>query len=283
MGRYCHKCGQDDFADREQPIFGLITQFLNKVFALDGKTPITLSKLMIKPGFLSSEYRNGKIVRYVHPVKLFWFASLVFFALLISQMRPSKTEADRDEKVSEQQVSQAQDAVAAALTQAENQGVNLRISGTDHQVIQVQTDNYQEQVLDYFARYGPFVAFLFIPFFALLLALFFWRNKHYYMHHLVFALHFHTFLWIFFSLLIIVNIIFPNLKYPGLINFLFFLTPSIYLSIAMRRHYQRKRRNAIWKAILINSLYVVLILTVIVLLGLAVMKLFPDFNFRLNS
>ena len=86
VGRYCHDCGQDLLAGIGQPILKLIAQVLDNVFALEGKTPRTLVSLLFRPGFLSNQYQIGKIAHYVHPVKLFWMSTLIFFALLISQM-----------------------------------------------------------------------------------------------------------------------------------------------------------------------------------------------------
>jgi len=81
-GRYCHECGQDIFAGTGIPILKLIGQMLDNAFALDGKTPKTLAYLLIRPGFLSSEFMNGRINRYVNPVKLFWMSTLIFSRFL---------------------------------------------------------------------------------------------------------------------------------------------------------------------------------------------------------
>jgi hypothetical protein len=263
IGRYCHKCGQDTLADRELPIFLLITQLFNKAFALDGRLPRTLKNLMWNPGRLSIKYRAGKIVKYVHPVKLFWFSTLIFFALLISQI---DLDANMD---------------ATGTTSVKGLKINVGHPAEQTEFVESEAENSEEedafskvkQTVDYFSKYGSFVAFLLIPIFALLLALFFWRNKLLYMYHLVFALHFHTFLWVFFSILIIVNIIFPNVKYPDWLDFLFFLIPGVYLSIAMRRFYQVKRRNAIWKTIFIGILYFSFVITITILLILLISKI----------
>jgi predicted GIY-YIG superfamily endonuclease len=260
IGRYCHKCGQDVFADTEQPIFGLLSQFLNKVFAFDGRTPKTLGNLIWRPGFLSNKYRAGKIVTYVHPVKLFWFSTLIFFALMISQLNES-LKKEKEVKTEQEQTKPTKNTtVSINFPKSENS------EGGDEEPTKEEVLSMLDHGVNYFAKFGPFVAFLLIPVFALLLALFFWRNKFFYMYHLVFALHFHTFLWIFFSLLIIVNIIFSNVNFSDLIKTFIFLIPSVYLSVAMRRFYQTKRWTAIWKAVLISFLYSILIAFVMALL-----------------
>jgi hypothetical protein len=274
IGRYCHKCGQDTLADREQPIFLLVTQLFNKAFALDGRTLITLKNLMWHPGRLSIEYRVGKIVKYVHPVKLFWFATIIFFALIISQINLNTTTDEYgEEKSTEFSVGAKTGKPAAQISFGHKEDTMENENAPPNPYITIEQESAQEQMLSYFSKYGPFVTFLLIPVFALLLALFFWRNKLFYMYHLVFALHFHTFLWVFLSLLIIVNMIFPNVSFSDWVGFLLFLIPGVYLSISMRRFYQTMRWEAIWKTIFIGFVYFVLVLTVTTLLILLALRI----------
>jgi hypothetical protein len=273
IGCYCHKCGQNISAGMEESVFELVAQFFNKAFAFDGRTPITLSNLMWRPGFLSKEYRAGRIVRYVHPVKLFWFATLIFFALMVAFINYHDSVANTirinnnsaTEKIAAAENLPVAETDLAETENSENSKPNKTIVGGN--------DFTTEQLLGYFTKYGPFVAFLLIPIFALLLASFFWRNKFFYMHHLVFALHFHTFLWVFFCLLLVVNILFPNVKYSDWVGLLLFLTPGVYLSIAARRYYQKTRWNAIWKASVITFVYFFLVLIVTALLIVLVLKI----------
>jgi hypothetical protein len=261
IGRYCHKCGQDTLADRELPIFFLVTHLFNKAFALDGRLPATLKNLIWRPGRLSKEYRAGKIVKYVHPVKLFWFSTIVFFALMISQINSETNMDETGKKSLSINVNKEKPALAQEIVLEEPKNLEKTNPETSE-----KNQSSGDQIIDYFSKYGSFVAFLLIPIFALLLALFFWRNKFFYMYHLVFALHFHTFLWVYFSLLIMVRIIFPNVDFSDWIGLLIFLIPGVYLSIAMHRFYQTTRWNTIWKTVFIGFVYFILVLTVTVLL-----------------
>ncbi|MCL2290207.1 MAG: DUF3667 domain-containing protein [Bacteroidetes bacterium] len=237
VGRYCHECGQDVHAGTGQSTLKLIGQALESAFALDGKAPRTLAFLMIRPGFMSEEYRAGRVNRYVHPVRLFWMSTLIFFALLISQINFGNAD--------------------------------VRIAGEQ------MTGENASMIINYFAKLAPYVTFLLIPMFALLLALFFWRKKDYYMYHMIFTLHFHTFLWIFCSLLLIIGLFTRNVTYPGWLSMLLFFTPGVYLTMALRRYYQTKSWwQALWKAILISLLYFLLILLVTGLVLLFVVKVF---------
>ena len=247
QGRYCHECGQDIFAGTGIPIFKLIGQVLDNAFALEGKTPRTLVNLIFRPGFLSREFMNGKVVRYVNPVKLFWMSTLIFFALLISQINSTNW-------------------------QTKDFNIKSHVLNTETKVM----------LFNYFTKFAPYVAFLLIPFFALLLALFFWRRKFYYVHHLIFTVHFHAFLWIFCSLLLIINM-FVTLDFPDWLNLTLFFTPGIYLIFAFHRFYHPQTYHfkswwqTIWKSVFVSISYFFIFCIITIIIAVIVLKLyFPE-------
>jgi len=197
---------------------------------------------------LSSEFRAGRINRYVHPVKLFWMSSLIFFGLLISQI-------DRDN----------------------TSGQNI-VTITSEDGERLDSSEEAALLISLFSKYAPYVSFVLIPIFALMLALFFWRKKQFYMHHLIFTVHFHTYLWIYCGLLLIISLIIPGWEYPVWLKSLLIVMPGIYFSIALHRYYQTKTRwSAIWKAVVISLLYLFIIITVTVVIVFFVLKrFFPD-------
>ncbi|HIZ85080.1 MAG TPA: DUF3667 domain-containing protein [Candidatus Coprenecus stercoravium] len=77
-GMYCHRCGQYAL-DVEQPFWKYIKQYFENAYSFDNKIWITLWMLFRRPGFLTTEFNSGKIVSYVHPMKLLMFISLLFF------------------------------------------------------------------------------------------------------------------------------------------------------------------------------------------------------------
>ena len=80
-GEHCHACGQ--------PTKGLVRHFssvlgdfFDTVFNIDSRVLRTLWPLLTRPGYLSMEYFAGRRVRYVTPMRLFLFLSLLaFFAI----------------------------------------------------------------------------------------------------------------------------------------------------------------------------------------------------------
>jgi len=249
QGRYCHECGQDIFAGTGIPILKLVGQVLDNAFALEGKTPRTLANLLFRPGFLSNEYMTGKVIRYVNPVKLFWMSTLIFFAIIVIQ-------SDR---------SGWQKTLIENIKKSEKMSINSH-SNENETVDDIKKKQFIEFISmapQIFIRFAPYVAFLLIPFFALLLALFFWRKKYYYVHHLIFTIHFHTFIWIFYSLRIFFHVI-ANPKYPSWVSSLLFFIPGIYLILALHRFYHSQTHHfkswwqTIWKSILITILYFII-------------------------
>ena len=78
LGEHCYACGQ--------PTKGLIRQFgtilgdfFDTVFQIDSRVLRTLGPLLFKPGALTLEYFAGHRIRYVSPVRLFFFLSVLAF------------------------------------------------------------------------------------------------------------------------------------------------------------------------------------------------------------
>ena len=273
VGRYCHECGQDLLTGVGKPILKLIAQVLDNAFALEGKTPRTLACLLVRPGFLSEEYRMGKIIRYVHPVKLFWMSSLIFFALLFSQMN---IEDNQHHTTTPKEILKVEYSTKPSPTDTDT----LTNDSTEDAE---KTKKLEEKIKTFFTKYvfkyAPYATFLLIPIFALLLAGFFRREKLFYMFHLVFAVHFHAFVWIFFSIEIVIGMIIrmfvEGFEAPKWLSFLIFLIPGAYLSISFHRFYHTKSWwQAIRKAIGITAVCFLLILVVTVFLTILIVKLF---------
>lgn len=92
-GPYCYVCGQPK-KGLIRPLSGWIADFFDSVFDYDGRLWRTLGPLLFRPGFLSREYIAGRRVRYVTPVRLFLFLSIIlFFAIRLVSNIDSVTQA----------------------------------------------------------------------------------------------------------------------------------------------------------------------------------------------
>ena len=109
LGEHCYACGQ--------PVKGLVRHFgsilgdfFDTVLNIDSRVFRTLGPLLLKPGYLSNEYFEGRRVRYVSPVRLFVFLSIVTF--FVAAMAVDFGDADIN-------VNRGNDDLASATTVAE--------------------------------------------------------------------------------------------------------------------------------------------------------------------
>ncbi len=83
MGKYCHVCGQENIEPKES-VWHLISHFFSDITHFDGKFFTSLKDLLLRPGFLSKEYMNGKRVTYLNPVRMYMFTSFIFFLVFFT-------------------------------------------------------------------------------------------------------------------------------------------------------------------------------------------------------
>ena len=80
-GAFCPVCGQEDREVR-RPFWRIIGQFFHAVLDLDGRVYRSLYLLFTRPGFLSSEYVQGRRARYTPPLRMFLVLSISFFLVV---------------------------------------------------------------------------------------------------------------------------------------------------------------------------------------------------------
>ena len=97
VGRYCHKCGQENLEPKET-VWHLVQHFFNDVTHFDGKFFETVRYLLRKPGFLSLEYMRGRRMSYLNPIRMYVFTSAIFFILLFSLKKPEDMVSKQSKK-----------------------------------------------------------------------------------------------------------------------------------------------------------------------------------------
>ncbi|MCJ0826467.1 DUF3667 domain-containing protein [Luteimonas sp. 50] len=123
LGPHCYACGQ--------PVNGLVRHFssiigdfLDSVLNIDARVLRTLWPLFARPGYLSREYFAGRRVRYVSPVRLFVFLSIVtfFVAQLMLSFGPDAIQFDNGDSFQQAttvaEVERARDQALKGLEQA---------------------------------------------------------------------------------------------------------------------------------------------------------------------
>jgi hypothetical protein len=299
-GHFCHVCGQENLEIKES--FGhMMNHAVSDYFHFDHQFFHTLKPLLFKPGFLTNEYMAGHRVQYLHPVKMYIFISVVYFLLLFKSGHQlvsfgespdtKKAVADsirKDKSLTpEQRKKVLQYGVSDNSKLFLDDGDSTLAQYTAKQKLKApkDKDNFFERTLSesflkYNDKYGhnareqfeediqhniPKMMFVMLPLFALILGLSFYKNKKFYVEHLIFAFHFHCFFFLFAGMLILIGMPFP----PGgvvnqCLNMVAILYGIWYLYRALRVVYHRSRFRTVTKSIgLLFSYSVVLLIGIV--------------------
>jgi len=76
--RFCSQCGQND-RTYSRSLFPVMGELVRESFEFDGRLAQTLKLLLFKPGTLSTEFSRNRRARYMTPVRLYLFSSVIFF------------------------------------------------------------------------------------------------------------------------------------------------------------------------------------------------------------
>ena len=290
-GDFCYKCGQKN-KSFQISFKQLISEFLGDYLTFDSKFFRSLKPLLFNPGFLTNEYITGRRVRYIFPLRLYLFVSLIFFFILAVNPHQAKIVSFSDDPV------YVKDSTATADSSMEN--INNKIiyhknkskkdstkkgELSDSSTTQLDPEvkilteklakasQKEEQVRKKIFNYLPKMFFFMMPVFALILKLLYIRRKIFYMNHFIFALHFHTFTFITFGLLFIILGFFENPEsatMPGIVVFI----NSFYLIVALKNVYRQSLLKSIVKFVLLSFSYlIVMAVSMLSLVGIAFMLL----------
>ena len=212
-GKFCANCGQSAKSKRG-PIWRVIGEFTEEVFAPNSKFFRSLFTLLFRPGVLSKQFIDGKRVAILPPIRLYLVVSLLFFFVFkIPEVDVNQTNVyvgdillGRDTPIEDQPnlslfsfgeddnaIAHWFDATFADKKAAMRDGVP--------QVIVDRIFNQLEDLL-------PNVLILFLPLFALMLKCLYLFKRILYFDHLLFSLHFQT--WLMGMILIIYGLALYN-------------------------------------------------------------------------
>ncbi|WP_316737050.1 DUF3667 domain-containing protein [Pedobacter aquatilis] len=103
---YCSNCGQPNL-ELNESFWGFISHSIAHYFHFDNKFFQTLTPLLTKPGQVTLDYLAGKRARYINPVSMYIFVSIVYFLVAYSPEHKSKKsthEVKTTEKVDRRSV-----------------------------------------------------------------------------------------------------------------------------------------------------------------------------------
>jgi hypothetical protein len=245
VGQFCCACGEKEISERDYSLRYYLQEITAVVTLLESKLLRSLWLVVTKPGFLSSEYFNGRRVRYVKPLQLFVFLNVVyyfsitlFFAttfttplatqLHMNNYYPGYANARVERKLQKEKITYE------ALEKKYNQRTNV---------------------------FSKTLIFLLIPIFAVLFYGLFFRKRKYLVQHVVIATHFWSFSLLLLGVLLPVATVlllrlFKTVHLPIayltddlVVSSLLQICLGVYLFLMLRRCYSVTR----WYSLLTSS------------------------------
>ena len=247
----------------------LLAEAARDQFSLTAELPRTLKALFLRPGLLSQEYGAGRIARYVHPLRLYLAASLVFFLTLsitsgtnrgsvvrLSPAAPDSTASRQGVSVSATPDTSDGDSVEINTPWT---ALNERLEARIREMKALPDGVAEERIGSFMIRRAPIMVFMLVPLFALMIKVLYWRTRRYYAEHFVFALHVHAFSFLLFTAIFLLKNVQESVALA------LFCWVAIYPLFALRRAYGQGWIKTIIKYAVLGVGYNMLLATALVI------------------
>jgi hypothetical protein len=270
--KFCPNCGQAN-NDLNVPIKYIFNDFVHDFINFDSKFFKTFYPLFFKPGFLTNEFVNGKRVSYVPPFRLYLICSFLFFAFISFNFdakdkafsKPLKLEVDGDSSTFEGLKGYSASQLLEK-SNAENSEINIFLA---NQFLKIVKDDGQS-FKDKFKKGISWMMFFLMPIFASILGLVTYKKHFFFIKHLVFSYHLHSFIFLVFLLSSVLELI--NL--PEIFSTVFACWILFYMLATFRNVYNYTWKGTFFKLISVGLLYfVAMFIVILVTLGITALLL----------
>jgi hypothetical protein len=256
-GKFCSECGQR-VEHSVHSVWHFTLEATEDLTHADSRLWRTMGALLLKPGYLTSEFLAGRRMSYMPPIRLYLVLSLLFF-LITSITRDPATHVlfvDRaghevfSQQAAESRHERAEKACAKLLLRT---SCLKAVEDDGHRLVEAYTHNL------------PRAIFLMVPILALVMKPLYLRQRRHYVEHALFILHDHSFVFLLFGLLAVV---------AALLKFAVPVTPlaiaaglyiPFYYYRGMRRVYGEGPARTVGKLVVLSIAY--LITATLVLIG----------------
>jgi hypothetical protein len=186
LGLYCYNCGEKRTTSDDYILSRFVKHAVNFFTHYDSKLLHTTRLLLTRPGFLTTEYFAGRRIPYVKPLQLFFLLNILYFFASSFFGWPTFATPLHIHCTNGTYGSLAQSLIDKRIHE-----------------LGVSYEEYQSHFNHSVGTFSKSLIFIMVPLAALLLQGFYWRPRRFYVEHLVFSIHFFTFL--------IVNLIFVEM------------------------------------------------------------------------
>jgi Protein of unknown function (DUF3667)/zinc-ribbon domain len=237
--QFCAQCGQRTH-DLHLPLKHLAQEVFEDLFHFEHRSLQTLKKLVFAPGTLTKEFIAGKRMSYVAPIRFYVFISVLFFFLLSlpSHQKDSAQEHLQTKtnisflQIQSSHLSGIQISKADSILTAEKIEATPMNRYIVRQLIRFQNEG-EEKFYHLLLKTISYMMFLLMPVFAAVVFLFYRKQAQHYIGTLIFSVHYHTFLFVVF---IFVNVI-DRMWDSSWVLLLAMLLCPVYLYCALRHVY----------------------------------------------
>ena len=266
---FCPNCGQEN-NNLNVSFTTLLLDFLGDFFTFDSKLFRSIFPLLIKPGNLTNRFIEGKRVRYIPPLRMYIFISFIYFFLIsldhketseagANLVHPDTTEIDDDFVLNIGKDTIKGDEFKTLLDKGSEEEINqaldtMKFEGDFEKFIAkraLKMYRQKERVPNYILKNVSTMMFFLLPVFALLLMIFYRKSKMYYIEHLVFSLHLHTFFFLFNAIYLLFPLIGLEIYSLGLAV----LVTVVYFFIALFKVYKQSFGKTLLKEVLLLATY----------------------------
>jgi hypothetical protein len=279
---YCPTCGQRK-VDVRISLRRMLSEVMDDQLSLNSTLPRTLGTLLFRPGRLTHDYVQGRMMRYVPPFRLYLVSSLLFFIALSFVADPREMTINDEGQARLDSVRLARIADSVLLVHARAQGEDTttyakrvrerpkeetgpiqfgprpdqvppllkplarRMQATEDRLNAMPRREALRMMVEKVEENAPFGVFVMMPLFAFILKILYVRRKRFYVEHFVFALHTHAFAFLVGTAVLLMNY--------DLLEFVIFLWFLAYLFLALKRVYGQSVIRTFVKYVLLGISY----------------------------
>lgn len=275
-GQYCWQCGQR-VRERMITLGELIGGLTTDLFQFESRLWRSVRPLLLSPGRLTADYLAGRQARYMPPFRMYLVLSLAFFLLVTigyggglvqvnsdgltasAEFGTERWQASAgDRRDFAEQNCRFEDMVVVGPDWLRSYLTPERLRDRCLRIVE-RPEDYARRVLDTL----PVSLLLTLPVLALAMKLLYPFSRRYYVEHLLFFVHYHSFLFLFVMLVLGASRLLVPLPVPGWITgvgvFAAWLYSLYYPYRAMRRVYDNGRLVTFLKYFMLLTTYLVLL------------------------
>ncbi|WMI65161.1 DUF3667 domain-containing protein [Aestuariibaculum sp. YM273] len=304
---FCPYCGQK--SNDQLTVSVLFYNTISNYFSVDARFFKSFIPLMIKPGYLAKRFVEGKRLLYLHPAQMYLFISVVFFFLFsfISRKQVETVNKALEKKeipvvVHDSLKTQIIDSLRNVTTtnyivkndfSFDGRRVDSLIAidapkedifqamgvGSDAgffkrriyaQILKFYKQRNGGSILQAFYDSIPIAMFFLLPIFAFILKLLYYKKVPF-SYNLVFSLYFFAFVFMLFSFLVIVDLIWKPMSW---LNSIVMIVVFIYFYFAILQFYNQSKLKSLFKSFLATFSFLLMVIPAAIVVMFMVAFLF---------